>query len=193
MYKYAFVSYDDSVSDITFKLYDTYHEAYFNMKAAFDEIAALTINHFANYAMKPGIFDYEEFKNCVEFKTSLTKMHIDNIKEDKQINYEIIEIGIPDDQIDEMQSPLYMLLSSDNINWSTDTWICGSHQQAYTLMRMYFDEDMRVSLKGDYDPKTLDFKKYSDRIEVEETDNTLHMYFKESGNNILYEIVKFDI
>ena len=54
MYKYAFVSYDDSVSKITFKVYDTYHEAYFNMKAAFDEIAALTINHFTNYAMKPG-------------------------------------------------------------------------------------------------------------------------------------------
>ena len=193
MYKYAFVSYDDSVSGITFKVFDTYHEAYFNMKAAFDEIAALTINHFTNYAMKPGEFDYEEFKNCVEFKTSFTKMHIDNIKEDKQINYEIIEINIPDDQVDEMQSPLYMLLSSDNINWSTDTWICGSHHQAYTLMRMYFDEDMRVGLKGNYDPNMLDFKKYSDRIEVEETDNTLHMYFKESGNNVLYEIVKFDI
>ena len=86
-----------------------------------------------------------------------------------------------------------MLLYSDNINWSTDTWICGSHQQAYTLMRMYFDEDMRVSLKGDYDSKMHDFKKYSDRIEVEETENTLHIYIKDSGDNIHYEIAKFSV
>lgn len=193
MYKYAFVSYDDSVSKISFKLYNTYHEAYFNMKAAFDEIAALTINHFTNYMMQPGEFDYEEFKNCVEFTTGLTKMHIDNIKEDKRINYEIIEIYIPDDQIDEMKSPLYMLLSSDNINWSTDTWMCGSYKQAQTLMKMYFDDDMRVYLRNDYDPNTSDLSKYSNRIEVKETENTLHMYIKESGDNIHYEIVKLSI
>lgn len=193
MYKYAFVSYDESVSKISFKLFNTYHEAYFNMKAAFDEIAALTINHFTNYTLNPGEFDYEEFKNYVEFTTSLTKMHIDNIKEDKQIHYEIIEILIPDDQIDEMQSPLYMLLSSDNINWSTDTWICGSYKQAHALMRMYADDDMRVYLRNDYNPNTSDFSKYSNRLEVKETDYTLHMYIKECGNNIHYEIVEFNI
>ena len=116
MYKYAFVSYDDSVSKITFKVYDTYHEAYFNMKASFDEIAAMTLNRLINCALNPGRAEFEDLKNSVEFTIGLTAMHIDNIKEDKQINYEVIEIIIPDDQVNKMQSPLYMLLSSDNIN-----------------------------------------------------------------------------
>ena len=193
MYKYVLVSYGDEITEIDFKVYDSYHEAYFCMKASFDEKASKIVNDFTKKIQKPGEFKFEEYKNLASFKTGFTSMYIDDIRNDKQFKYEIIEVMLPDDHIEEYKSPMYMLLCSDNINWSTDTWVCESHDDAYTLMRMYFEEDMRVILREKYDPKNHSFRDDVCGINLDENDSSIHIKVKEHGDVIHYEIKEFSV
>ena len=193
MYKYVLVSYGDEITEISFKVYDSYHEAYFCMKASFDENAARIVSDFTKKIQNHGEFNFEEYKNLASFKTGFTSMYIDDIGDDKQFKYEIIEVLLPDDYMEEYKSPMYMLLCSDNINWSTDTWVCESHDDAYTLMRMYFDEDMRGILREKYDQEKHHFSDDVCGIDIDESDSSIHIKLKEHGDVIHYEIKEFTV
>jgi hypothetical protein len=186
MNKYAFISYDDAAPKISIKIYDNYYEAYFNMKTSFDEASSVITNHFIKYVMKPGDDIYEEYKDFVTVTSGLTYMHL-NIQGESDIHFEIAEISLDDNQEIYDISPMYMILNSNDISWGTDLRLYKSDNNKYTKMRDYFLYELKEKLRNDYDPEKHCFKVYNDRIKVEETADTMHMYILGNDEVFHYE------
>ena len=189
MHKYAVVSYDDSVSDINFKMYNTYNDACVHMKAEFDELVEKTIRNLTDDEIDQGEFDLDN-SELAEVSVNKEYMLLHNIKENKRVVFEVIKIIMIEHNDMTDDDSMYVLLMSDSQNWMTRPWPCLSLLEAQVFMNKYFNETLEQFLNDSYSPDKINQISINDRITVEEDDNRMHIHDNDTGLNYHFEIKK---
>lgn len=192
MHRYALISYDDSVSDIHFKMYNTYNDAFIHMKAEFDELVEETIRSLTNGEIYQGEFDIDN-SGLIEVSVNKDDMFLHYIKENRSIIFEIIKIIMIEHNNMTDDDSMYVLLLSDSQNWMTRPWPCLSLVEARVFMKRYFNETLEQFLNDSNNPNNFNQITINNRITVEEDDNRMHIHDNDTGLNYHFEIKKIYI
>ena len=87
----------------------------------------------------------------------------------------------------------YVLISIDNLSWSTDCTAYDDMSTARAEMKRKFDRDLEIALDkmGISHPEEIDYENYKELFWVKETYNSLHVEFV--SGDFLDDIYHYEI